>query len=89
MHKSQEDRYSTPIPPVCASILVLVLAGLSPVVLLCQRMNPDGTMMRGIAIERCAELHDMLIPTSAEMIAWRKQQASQVAPCGRPSLTWR
>jgi len=52
------------------------LAGLSPSAVLCELMNPDGTMMRGDAIEQFAQLHGMPILTIAELIEWRKQMAS-------------
>ncbi|MBB3121335.1 3,4-dihydroxy-2-butanone-4-phosphate synthase [Pseudoduganella violacea] len=49
------------------------MAGLPPYGVLCELMNPDGTMMRGEAIERFAEEHAMPILTIAELIAWRRQ----------------
>ncbi len=49
------------------------LAGLTPYAVLCELMNPDGTMMRGEAIEQFAELHSMPILTIAELIEWRKR----------------
>jgi len=48
------------------------LAGLSPSAVLCELMNPDGTMMRGDAIEEFAQRHGMPILTIAELIAWRQ-----------------
>jgi 3,4-dihydroxy 2-butanone 4-phosphate synthase len=38
-------------------------------------MNPDGTMMRGAAIERFAEERGFPILTIAELIAWRQKRA--------------
>jgi len=61
------------------SVDLAIMAGLAPAAVLCELMNPDGTMMRGEAIERFAELHDMPILTIAEMIAWRKQEGSITA----------
>jgi 3,4-dihydroxy 2-butanone 4-phosphate synthase len=49
------------------------LAGLAPSAVLCELMNPDGTMMRGDAIEQFAQLHGMPILTIAELIEWRKR----------------
>lgn len=54
------------------SVDLAVMAGLRPAAVLCELMNPDGTMMRGDAIERFARAHGMPILTIAEMIAWRK-----------------
>jgi 3,4-dihydroxy 2-butanone 4-phosphate synthase len=55
------------------SVDLATMAGLNPAAVLCELMNPDGTMMRGADIERFAELHAMPILTIAEMIEWRKQ----------------
>ena len=54
------------------SVDLATMAGLQPAAVLCELMNPDGTMMRGAEIERFAELHAMPILTIAEMIEWRK-----------------
>jgi 3,4-dihydroxy 2-butanone 4-phosphate synthase len=48
------------------------MAGLQPAAVLCELMNPDGTMMRGDAIEAFARERGMPILTIAEMIAWRR-----------------
>lgn len=55
------------------SVDLAIMAGLQPAAVLCELMNPDGTMMRGADIERFAALHGMPILTIAEMIAWRRQ----------------
>ncbi|WP_219114235.1 3,4-dihydroxy-2-butanone-4-phosphate synthase [Janthinobacterium sp. UMAB-56] len=47
------------------------MAGLNPAAVLCELMNPDGSMMRGDAIERFAELHGMPILTIEELVEWR------------------
>jgi len=57
------------------SVDLAILAGLQPSAVLCELMNPDGTMMRGEAIERFAEERGFPILTIAEMIEWRKRQA--------------
>lgn len=49
------------------------MAGLAPYAVLCELMNPDGSMMRGDAIEQFAALHGMPILTIAEMIEWRSK----------------
>jgi len=51
------------------------LAGLQPAAVLCELMNPDGTMMRGEQIEQFAQERDFPILTIAELIQWRKAQA--------------
>lgn len=55
------------------SVDLAVMAGLQPAAVLCELMNPDGTMMRGEQIEDFAALHGFPILTIAEMIAWRKR----------------
>ena len=55
------------------SVDLASMAGLSPSAVLCELMNPDGTMMRGDAIEQFAQLHGMPILTIAELIEWRKR----------------
>ena len=57
------------------SVDLATMAGLNPSAVLCELMNPDGTMMRGADIERFAELHQMPILTIAEMIEWRQKHA--------------
>lgn len=51
------------------------LAGLQPAAVLCELMNPDGTMMRGEQIEQFAQERNFPILTIAELIQWRKAQA--------------
>jgi 3,4-dihydroxy 2-butanone 4-phosphate synthase len=55
------------------SVDLACMAGLSPSAVLSELMNPDGTMMRGDAIEQFAQLHGMPILTIAELIEWRKR----------------
>lgn len=54
------------------SVDLAIMAGLQPASVLCELMNPDGTMMRGEQIEEFAALHGFPILTIAEMIEWRK-----------------
>lgn len=49
------------------------LAGLKPAAVLCELMNPDGTMMRGAALEKFAADHDMPFITIEDIAAWRKK----------------
>ena len=51
------------------------LAGLQPAAVLCELMNPDGTMMRGEQIEQFAEERAFPILTLAELIQWRRARA--------------
>jgi 3,4-dihydroxy 2-butanone 4-phosphate synthase len=56
------------------SVDLATMAGLQPAAVLCELMNPDGTMMRGEQIEEFAALHGFPILTIAEMIEWRKRR---------------
>jgi 3,4-dihydroxy 2-butanone 4-phosphate synthase len=49
------------------SVDLAVLAGLRPAGVLCELMNPDGTMMRGAALERYAAMHGLVALTIAEL----------------------
>jgi 3,4-dihydroxy 2-butanone 4-phosphate synthase len=50
------------------------LAGLKPAAVLCELMNPDGTMARGDDINRFAVEHDLPIITIEDLILFRKQE---------------
>lgn len=49
------------------------LAGLKPAAVLCELMNPDGTMMRGETIERFSKEHNMPFITIEDIAVWRKK----------------
>ncbi|GIG58985.1 riboflavin biosynthesis protein RibBA [Longispora fulva] len=54
------------------------MAGLRPAGVICEIVNPDGTMMRLPDLEKfCAE-HDLLLITIADLIAYRRRTESQV-----------
>jgi len=57
------------------SVDLAKLAGLQPAAVLCELMNPDGTMMRGEQIEQFAEERAFPILTIAELIQWRRTRA--------------
>ena len=57
--------------PTEGSVDLSRMAGLNPAAVLCELMNPDGSMMRGDDIERFAELHGMPILTIEELVEWR------------------
>lgn len=50
------------------------LAGLQPAAVLCELMNPDGSMARGEDIDRFALEHDLPIITIDELIRFRQQE---------------
>jgi 3,4-dihydroxy 2-butanone 4-phosphate synthase len=49
------------------------LAGLQPAAVLCELMNPDGSMARGKDVEQFAQQHDLPQVTVAELKAYRRQ----------------
>jgi 3,4-dihydroxy 2-butanone 4-phosphate synthase len=53
------------------SVEIAVLAGMRPAAVLCELMNPDGTMMRGAAIDAYAAQYNLPILTIAELVACR------------------
>lgn len=50
------------------AIDLAVLAGLKPAAVLCELMNPDGTMMRGLEIEVFAEKYNLPLLTMDELV---------------------
>jgi 3,4-dihydroxy-2-butanone 4-phosphate synthase len=49
------------------------LAGLYPAAVICEIMNPDGTMARRPDLEHFAAKHDLKMATVADVIAYRKK----------------
>jgi 3,4-dihydroxy 2-butanone 4-phosphate synthase/GTP cyclohydrolase II len=56
-----------------AAVDLLTLAGLTPVALICEIMNPDGTMARRPDLERFARAHDLPLTTIADLARYRRQ----------------
>jgi 3,4-dihydroxy 2-butanone 4-phosphate synthase/GTP cyclohydrolase II len=52
------------------------LAGQVPVGVLCELVNSDGSMMRGLQIDRFAHRFGLLKISVAELIAWRREHDS-------------
>jgi 3,4-dihydroxy 2-butanone 4-phosphate synthase len=57
-----------------------ILAGLKPAGVLCELMNPDGTMTRGADVERFAAQHNLPMLTIAELVEFR-QALAQAREC--------
>ena len=55
------------------SVDLVRLAGLYPAAVICEIMNPDGTMARRPDLEPFAAKHDLIMATVADLIAYRKQ----------------
>ena len=54
------------------------LAGLSPVGVICEIMNDDGTMARVPQLQEFCLRHDLKMMTVADLIAWRRAREVQV-----------
>ncbi|MBC2669536.1 3,4-dihydroxy-2-butanone-4-phosphate synthase [Novosphingobium piscinae] len=61
-----------------AAVDIARLAGLIPAGVICEVMNPDGTMARLSDLVPFAEKHEMKIGTIADLIAWRRRTESLV-----------
>jgi 3,4-dihydroxy 2-butanone 4-phosphate synthase len=55
-----------------AAVDLAVLAGLTPAGVLCELMNPDGTMARGREVADFARIHGLLCTTVAAVAAYRQ-----------------
>ncbi|HKU00599.1 MAG TPA: 3,4-dihydroxy-2-butanone-4-phosphate synthase [Paraburkholderia sp.] len=62
-----------------------VLAGLAPAGVLCELMNPDGTMARGQQVDDFARLHNLPMLTIAELVAFRESLALARERCAEPA----
>ncbi|MDL4841081.1 bifunctional 3,4-dihydroxy-2-butanone-4-phosphate synthase/GTP cyclohydrolase II [Aquibacillus rhizosphaerae] len=57
-----------------AAVDLARLAGSEPIGVICEIMNPDGTMARLPELEKLAEKHDMALVTIQDLISYRKKQ---------------
>jgi 3,4-dihydroxy 2-butanone 4-phosphate synthase len=64
-----------------ATVDLMRLAGLAPAGVLCELMNPDGTMARLPAIQRFADTHKMPIVTIDDIARYRQHHESANADC--------
>jgi 3,4-dihydroxy 2-butanone 4-phosphate synthase len=61
------------------AVELCALAGLKPAAVLCELMNPDGTMARGAQVERFARLHDLPWLTIEDIVRVRRGEAVETA----------
>lgn len=54
-----------------ASVDLARLAGLAPAGVICEILNPDGSMARRPELERMAAEHGLVFVTVADLVAWR------------------
>lgn len=57
-----------------AAVDLCRLAGLSPVGVICELVNDDGTVTRGPQVEAFAATHGLKTVSVADLIAWRQRQ---------------
>ena len=55
------------------------MAGLRPAAVLCELMNPDGSMMRGDELLAFSRAHGYPMLTIAELVAYRREQEVETA----------
>ena len=72
-----------------AAVTLAQLAGFSPAGVLCELMNPDGSMMRGEALDAYAAQHGLPQLTVAELVQWLDTLDEQLVPQLRPTLSLR
>ncbi|MEO6349593.1 MAG: bifunctional 3,4-dihydroxy-2-butanone-4-phosphate synthase/GTP cyclohydrolase II [Candidatus Limnocylindrales bacterium] len=57
-----------------ATVDLCELSGIEPVAMLCELMNPDGTMMRGAGLIRFAKKHELKVISINQLIRYRVQR---------------
>jgi 3,4-dihydroxy 2-butanone 4-phosphate synthase len=55
------------------------LAGLAPAGVLCELMNPDGTMAKGAQVRAFAQQHGLACTTVQEIAQWRRRGVAAIA----------
>lgn len=55
------------------SVDLAILAGCKPAAVLCELMNPDGSMAHGQQVTDYATLHGLPILAIADLVAWRRE----------------
>ena len=61
-----------------AAVDLAKLAGAEPVGVICEIMNPDGTMARGEQLKETAERFDLVILTIKDLVEYRKKRETLV-----------
>ncbi len=62
------------------AIDLMRLAGLPPAAVLCELMNPDGTMARGPAVHGFALVHDLVWLSIEDIVAARRGEVAPATP---------
>ncbi len=61
------------------SVDLVRMAGLKPAAVLCELVNPDGTMTKGKQIERFARAHQLVALTIEELVDFRREREAGVS----------
>jgi 3,4-dihydroxy 2-butanone 4-phosphate synthase / GTP cyclohydrolase II len=69
-----------------ASVDLAILAGLQPAGVICEIMNPDGTMARVPDLAKVAEHHGLLMITVSDLISYRLRHETLVRKVASPRL---
>lgn len=69
-----------------ATVDLCTLAGLQPVAVLCELMNPDGTMMRGKQLNKFAAKHNLKVISINQLISYRVQRERLVERVAETTL---
>ncbi len=69
-----------------ASVDLAILAGLQPAGVICEIMNPDGTMARVPDLAKVAERHGLLMITVSDLISYRLRHETLVRKVASPRL---
>ncbi len=69
-----------------AAVDLCRLAGLTPVGVLCEIVNPDGTMSRMGDLEAFCEEHGLLLTTIADLVRYRRSTEKLVVRMGEAAL---
>lgn len=69
-----------------ATVDLCVLANLQAAAVLCELMNPDGTMMRGNQLMRFAKKHDLKVVSINQLIRYRVQRERLVERVAETTL---
>lgn len=56
-----------------AAVDIAMLAGLQPAGVLCELMNPDGTMARGSQVRAFSQAHGLACTTVQDIASWRRR----------------
>lgn len=69
-----------------AAVDLAILAGATPVGVICEVINPDGSMARVPELQQMAQLHDLKLIHIQDLIKYRKLHENLLHECARAKL---